>query len=324
MLELDFTPPPGWWPAEQTATVKAWSSRQNDRVRLEFHPYPVSAEPEALETYRHDLRLVAATRGGGLIECEMDSRLGVTGVIKYPGPSGSMVYQALALCPVAGGHVEVLVTTLEAFTSSTRAELLAGQVPAGKPADPYGFVYPRPSFFERFKKWWTFPKDLLLALPADSADYDEQCPTHPLSRARQTLRQFQPALSLKPTTTGGWYSGAFMMWIPIGFSTTKTSPFDLKPCFLRQSFEQQRHFLAAYLTDHPGRRLKTLGKVTYGPHTGPGGLQMAELLAEQSEWVGVSGQRPWGGETLEVVAVVPRPNRARTVQLVEQTLASVK
>ncbi|MCA9795198.1 MAG: hypothetical protein KC910_25490, partial [Candidatus Eremiobacteraeota bacterium] len=233
MKHLDFQAPPGWWPVDETASSQHWTTRHSDRVSLEYRPLPLSLAPELLDIYRHELRLLAATLGGGLLSCEFTPH-GLLGAIKYPLEHG-LVYRLHQLVPVAEGHFELTYMAAESVSSQPRSRVVAAP---GPPADPYGFTYPRPPRFWQRPKHWLFPPRLTLYEPCDAAVHDKVCPAHPLSRLRQLPKTFRGAFTLCPAATGGVHSSSFLATIPEGFSPLPDSP--LEGCYVRPSFTDWR------------------------------------------------------------------------------------
>lgn len=190
---------PGWERKEQLARAETWVGPAGVTLRLEHHPAPVLVDPFLLDDHRQDLRLVAAERGGGLLECEpILEGQGVLGVIKLPLAGEGLRFEAHGLIPVSEGHVALRLEVDDPTGRRRERELAARWTgPAADWArDPYGAPYQRPARDREFARHRP-PADLLVRTEADDPAHDPSFRDHGLSRLHAALRALVSGFELR-------------------------------------------------------------------------------------------------------------------------------
>ncbi len=127
-LRLDI--PDDWTLLDDKELAVAWRTPAGAVAFASLHPEPAHVGPETLEDHISDLRLLAASRGGGLVACSLDPVLGVLGLTLEPRPDGQLAAVARALLPAASGHLQLGVVADGAGSSGD-----------GPGRDPFGFDY---------------------------------------------------------------------------------------------------------------------------------------------------------------------------------------
>lgn len=356
--------PPEWRLLEDKELAAVWRTPRDVLVLVAFLPEAILVEERVLPEYRHDLRLVAAARGGGLLACDLDQRLGVVGVTKEPKPRGegmSAIGRALLPCPQ--GHLAISVVAHEGDAPGARdAEDRAVDATTG--ADPYGYVYEAVDYdplhgdqddIER-PAW---PKRLRLASASDGPEHDAKHPDHPLSRVREVLGQLR-----ERTTKAPWVpqppppvvqQDRVQVLLPAGFLAASDGKLAAGQLYRRIGFEKRVTFLV--VARHPdardaGRSVPAAQKlieqhlvasralVRKGPRVVAASIGGAEgVLVEHESRLGgaVAGGRgeghptwattflqPWMDHTLEVTAFGEADDWARMKALVERVSTTVK
>lgn len=178
-----FELPADWKQVQDEDLAAVWRTPDGALVLISHLPEQVVVDADLLDDYRMDLRLIAATRGGGLIACDVHPTLGVVGLTKEPASGGrGVAVVGRALVPTSRGHIAVSVVAYGGEEALARD----GGVDPRAGADPYGFRYDPPAAHAGFAPvaWFT---DLLLALPTDGPEHDERWERHPLTRARAIM-----------------------------------------------------------------------------------------------------------------------------------------
>jgi len=257
-LRLDA--PPEWRLLEDKELAAVWRAPGEVLVLASHIPEPLLVDPELVDDYRHDLRLVAAARGGGLLSCELDARLGLVGITKEPKPrSEGITAVARLLVPALQGHVAVSIVAHEQEPPGARdAEQRAD--PATSGADPYGFTFPAPagdgpgalaSAASGSATIW--PARLRLATPSDAAELDAKHPEHPLSRVREVLAlvraRAERTLPPHPRPTSPVHLDRVQLDLPLGFLASGDGKLAHGQLWRRVTFEKRLTFLV--VTRHP-------------------------------------------------------------------------
>lgn len=227
--------PAGWTRGEAPAGEETWRGPGGVTLLAAHRSVPVLSDPFLLDDHRQDLRLLAAERGGGLVECEpiLDGR-GVLGLVKLPRAPGRLEVrvEAHALVPVESGHLALSLAAEEQEPGQRETEVLRLLAPLGAPpkwvADPYGRPYQRKARDREFARHQP-PPDLLLRTCADDAAHDERFPAHPLTRVRTALGELLPRLELlhpcaievEPEVTA---AQAVQLGLPLGFLPEEPLP----------------------------------------------------------------------------------------------------
>lgn len=196
-VRLDL--PSGWTRTTAAADAEGWSGPGGVTLQAELRRAPLLVDPFLIDDHRQDLRLCAAERGGGLVECEpVLGGSGVAGLLKLPRAPGAAAVriEGHALLPLAEGHLALRLTAEEEEPGGSREAVLRRELPAeGWVADPYGRPYERKARDRDFTRYQP-PPSLLLRTRADDAAHDARFPAHPLSRVRSALRQLLERLQL--------------------------------------------------------------------------------------------------------------------------------
>lgn len=163
--------------------------------------------PSMIDIYRHDLRLDAASIGGGLVECDIMEGVGVIGITKHKAdaPRG-FAYLGEILVPAESGFLSMFVTCQEGSLTGLREGVAAARMeakygsncPEGWRGDPYGYEFEETpeNFLKRFR--WRRrhePYDsrkLTLWTRSDDRQYD--IPGHPLTVVRARLNDLVSGL----------------------------------------------------------------------------------------------------------------------------------
>lgn len=248
-LRLDA--PPEWRLLEDKELAAVWRAPGEVLVLASHIPEPLLVDPELVDDYRHDLRLVAAARGGGLLSCELDARLGIVGLTKEPKPrSEGITAVARLLVPALQGHVAVSIVAHEAEPPGPRdAEQRAAAVSSGQ--DPFGFAFPAPAAEGPGAVAW--PARLRLATPGDAPEHDAKHPDHPLSRVREVLAlvraRAERTLPPHPRPTSPVHLDRVQLDLPLGFLASGDGKLAHGQLWRRVTFEKRLTFLV--VTRHP-------------------------------------------------------------------------
>lgn len=350
--------PAEWRLLEDKELAAVWRTPRDVLVLVAFLPEAIVVDEKVLDDYRHDLRLVAAARGGGLLACDLDPKLGVVGLTKEPKPRGegtSAIGRALLPCPQ--GHLAISVVAHEGDAPGPRDDGAAGK-------DPYGFVYETIDYdplhgdqddIER-PAW---PAKLRLAAPSDGPEHDAKHPDHPLSRVREVMAQLR-----ERTTPAPWtpqppppvvQQDRVQVQLPPGFLAASEGRLAAGQLYRRVGFEKRVTFLV--VARHPeakdaGRSVQAAQKlieqhlvasralVRKGPRVTAATIGGADgVLVEHESRLGgaVAGGRgeghptwattflqPWMDHTLEVTAFGEADDWARMKRLVERVSSAVK
>lgn len=353
-LGLKLAVPAEWWLVQTGETFLNWTTQHTDKVGLQFVPEPISLSAELLDDYRHDLRLVAAGLGGGLVEADFDEKLGLAGIVKYPQESGrGFAYAGYALVPVPEGHHAVTIVAHEGpFTGARETGVHLHTGLDISYADPYDFAYPGRfgGLLARFRKQrhWVFPSNLALRSTSDDRGFDKHFSDHPLTRVRVLLVALGNLSDVELTlheTGGAALQPGFMMELPQGFVAHAASRLPDRDVFRRISFAGRSTYLSAgVLADpeparDPGRAAEQLkrqvgegkGHVLWGPQArrqeveGLGGtLVELEYRLGRTHLAATSFFMPWGEGSLEVNATSCQDDRPRTRALVERTVPTIR
>lgn len=249
-LRLDA--PAEWRLLEDKELAAVWRAPGEVLVLASHIPEPLLVDPELLSDYRHDLRLVAAARGGGLLSCELDARLGIVGLTKEPKPrSEGITAVARLLVPALQGHVALSIVAHEAEPPGPRdAEQRAAAGTSG--ADPFGFAFPAPAQPDA-PGALAFPARLRLATPGDAPEHDARYPDHPLTRVREVLAlvraRAERTLPPHPRPTSPVHLDRVQLDLPLGFLASGEGKLAHGQLWRRVTFEKRLSFLV--VTRHP-------------------------------------------------------------------------
>jgi len=352
--------PAPWRLVENGPTHAVWRTPAGDIVLLEHVPEPVVVDPFQLDDYRHDLRLLAAERGGGLVECELEPRLGLVGVTKERQALGrGAAFRAHALLPTAGGHASLGVLTEEGpVTGAREAGVLldvcrqraGGGVPRDWLGDPYGHVYERPATNPEFqrRRW---PDDLLLRSMADDPGFDARYPGHPLSRVRALVAVLAGRLRITAPATRGppdpiGRQPGLEHGLPAGFVGTERGRLARGWVYQRFSFAGRTTFLSVRRRPGgaaAGRDLAAAqelaarevagedAEVVQGPRLVARGLGARrgvyleqEVRTDARPLYQAGFVTPWGADAVDVVATTAPDDWARANRHVEQVVESLR
>lgn len=315
----------------------SWQLSDNLALTLSSSDEPLMVDPFLLEDFRHDLRLLTAERGGGLVECDLRPDLGaIQGLTKEPQRrvGRGHTYRGHLLVPTAQGRVELELIAHEGSQTGEReaavtAERFSGERPSGWSRDPYGYVYaelpPESSELD------PLPVDLTLRSMADDEGYDLLFPDHPLSRVREALATL-PVLLDEPSELrvprGRSEAGGISFFLPLGFLARGDAPRGQGTRFRRIGFGERRHEL--WVTLHPGEDTSVAALRSLLPgasHLRP--LRLGRLKGTLGDFVaprhyGVSFLIGWCGYTLEVHRRGPRDDWRRARADVESTVLSLE
>lgn len=332
-----LTPADSWQLLLESERSLTWQLPGNLALTLRCSDEPLLVDPFLLEDFRHDLRLLAAERGGGLVECELRPDLGaVEGVTKEPQRrvGRGHTYRGHLLVPTARGRVELELIAHEGSGTGEReaavaAERFGGERPSGWSRDPYGYVYvqlpPESSELD------PLPVDLSLRSLADAEGYDLLFPDHPLTRVREALRGLPLELDAPSelrVPRGRSEASGVRFFAPFGFLERGEAPRGQGKRFRRIGFGERRHEL--WLTLHGGDDTSAPALRSLLPgvrHLRP--LRLGRLKGQLSDFVaprhyGVSFLIGWCGYTLEVHRRGPRDDWRRARADVEATVLSLE
>ncbi len=250
--------PAGWEQVQDEDLAAVWRTPDGALVLISHLPEQVVVDPDLLDDYRMDLRLIAATRGGGLLACDLYPTLGVVGLTKEPwsgeprsgeGSSGGrgVAVVGRALAPTSRGHLALSVVAYAGEEAAARDQ---GPAPggAGAPegADPYGFRYDAPPSQGGFTPA-AWPATLLLARPTDGPEHDARSPAHPLSRVRSimnALREGARRLEPAPVVPSRQVTlDEVALDLPPGFLAAEQGRLKHGQLFRRVTFEKRVTFL---------------------------------------------------------------------------------
>lgn len=241
-LQIDL--PADWTQVQDEGLAAVWRAPDGVLVLVSHLPEQVVVDPDLLEDYRMDLRLIAAARGGGLLGCELHATLGVVGLTKEPAASGGpgVTIVGRAIAPTTQGHLAISVVA----HGGEEALVRDGSAGAGGGGDPFGFRYDPPQGQGGFMPA-AWPERLLLALPTDAPAHDERFPGHPLSRVRaamNTLRAGARRLEPPPIAPSQHVVlDQLALDLPRGFLAAAQGRLKHGQLFRRVSFEKRVTFL---------------------------------------------------------------------------------
>lgn len=350
-LALDV--PPEWRQVQDEDLAAVWRTPSGALVLASHLPEPVVVDPALLDDYRMDLRLIAASRGGGLVACELHPTLGVVGLTKEPATGGRGVAAVgRLLAPTVQGHLALSIVAYGAEDTLARDE----GVDAAAGADPYAFRYEAPPEAEDVKPW-AWPARLLLALPTDAPEHDARWPDHPLSRVRELMQTLQERLRrLEPPPVAPSRHVTIeqlALDLPAGFLAAEQGRLKHGQLFRRVTFEKRVTFLTVCRQPEfadAGRSVAAAtqlaqqhvawaqARLLQGPRveaTTSGGKP--GVFAEHEALIGGSPEgkgghetysasffTPWASDALEVTCFGERDDWARARRVVDGVVGSVR
>lgn len=234
---------PGWERRERQHRWETWLGPGGARLRLEQHTHPLLVDSFLLDDHRQDLRLIAAERGGGLLECEplLEGR-GVLGVIKCPLGQDALRFEAHGLVPLSEGHLAIRLEVDDPNGRAREREVLSrfpGGLPPDWASDPYGAPYQRAARDRDFARH-RLPSDLLIRTLADDPAHDARFPASGQARLHAALRALVNGIDLRRPSSLEVESdtvathGGVRLGLPLGYLAEE--PLDRGQVFRRRSF----------------------------------------------------------------------------------------
>jgi uncharacterized tellurite resistance protein B-like protein len=347
--------PAEWRHVQDEDLAAVWRTPNGALVLASHLPEPVIVDTSLLDDYRMDLRLIAASRGGGLVACELHPTLGVVGLTKEPATGGRGVAAVgRFLAPTVQGHLALSVVAFGGEDTLARDE----GVDAATGADPYGFRYEAPpAVVAAGLTPWAWPARLLLALPTDAPEHDARWPDHPLTRVRELMATLRARLRrLEPPPVAPSRQATLeqlTLDLPAGFLAAEQGRLKHGQLFRRVTFEKRVTFLTVCRQPEfpeAGRSIVAAtqlaqqhvawaqARLLQGPRVAEATSgDKAGVFAEHEANIGGSADgkgghetysasffTPWAGDSLEVTCFGERDDWARARRIVDAVVGSVR